>query len=537
VSESRARIGSVLCLELRTQRREPLTVLYVLVLALLAAAFAAAGPVELVRNRGAVPRDAAWSMLMATTALTAFGQLITTMVAATVVLRDEADRVSDLLITTHLTRREYLTGKLGAALIMLAVIYAAIPVGLIAGAAVAGGSVTSAARAAIPPFVLLVLPTMLAVGALQFAAGVLSGRLWVLVGLGLVLIWLWSACVDAARSPLYGALAGVLDPFGSAAALRATASWSDAERASRAMPITRTLLAGRAFWLVLGGVTVTWSCVRAGGMRPRVATVSAREREAPERSAPHAAVLDVLHRAAAPVPWRSVIEMARYVARWMMRDAGWRILTLLGALNVSIHAAIDGVGGSATHAALNALHVHARLFLILLATIYAGELVWRERDERSAALFDALPVSNLAVVTGRVLGAVAAQCIVVSVLTVAAAIGAISGARSGVDVSSVLESVLGTVLAPFVVWMLLALAVHTLVQQKVAAHLLCISAWVVAVLWSRAAAMPANGDQLGRWWLLWAPLCVVVSWHAWARGETRARARFTRFVQRRAEML
>ena len=111
MSGSMERMRAVLRLELLTQRREPLTVLYVLVLGLLAAAFAAAGPVELVRNRGAVPRDAAWSMLLASTALTAFGQVITTMVAATVVLRDEQDRVAAQLFVTRLTRGEYLTGK------------------------------------------------------------------------------------------------------------------------------------------------------------------------------------------------------------------------------------------------------------------------------------------------------------------------------------------------------------------------------------------------------------------------------------------
>ena len=50
-----ARMAAVVRLELRTQRREPLTLLYVLVLGLLSMAFAAAGPVELVRGRGAVP--------------------------------------------------------------------------------------------------------------------------------------------------------------------------------------------------------------------------------------------------------------------------------------------------------------------------------------------------------------------------------------------------------------------------------------------------------------------------------------------------
>ena len=189
------RVAAVVRLELRVQRREPLTVLYMLVFALLATAFAAAGPVELVGDRGPVPRDAPWSLMLASTAITAFGQVITTMVAATVVLRDRADRVADLLVATPLTRREYLLAKLLASLLMLALIYAAVPVGLIAGSLLGGGSLLRAMVGTLPPFVAVVLPTMLAVGALQFSVGVLSGRLWVIVGQGLLLIWLWTATI------------------------------------------------------------------------------------------------------------------------------------------------------------------------------------------------------------------------------------------------------------------------------------------------------------------------------------------------------
>ncbi|HYW51464.1 MAG TPA: hypothetical protein VE861_12710, partial [Gemmatimonadaceae bacterium] len=256
-----AHVRAVVLLELRTQRREPLTVLYMLVLSLLAAAFAAAGPVELVRDRGAVPRDSAWSLMMASTALTAFGQVITTMVAATVVLRDRADRVSDLLAVTRMSRREYLAGKLLAALLMLVSIYPAIPLGLVAGAVVGGGGIIAAVAGALTPFVCVVLPTMLAIGALQFAAGVLSGRLWVIVGQGLVLIWLWTAVTDAVATPGTATIA-LFDPFASAPLLIATRAWTDFERASSTMPVSTLLVASRVLWLTIGagaaGAAILW---------------------------------------------------------------------------------------------------------------------------------------------------------------------------------------------------------------------------------------------------------------------------------------
>ena len=499
MSERWVRVRAVVWLELRVQRREPLTILYMLVLALLAMAFAAAGPVELVRDRGAVPRAAAWSLMLASTAITAFGQVITTMVAATVVLRDRADRVADLLVTTQLTEPEYRLAKLLAALVMLALIYTAIPFGLVTGAMLGGGSFGEAVRGSIPPFVAVVLPTMLAIGALQFAVGVLSGRLWVIVGQGLVLIWLWTAAItEVGRGG--AALVALLDPFGSAPLLMATREWSVVERSARPMPLTPLLMASRAVWLALGllvaGVAIMRSEPRRAGLAPVARTTPDSPFYAPRAVA--------LVRAGTPHWWTGLTGTASYVARWMLRDAGWRVLALLGAVNVGVHAAFAPAAADVDRAAIRLLLEHARLFLILLATIYAGELVWREREERSAPLFDALPVAEGALIVGRIAGAVAAQCVMVAGLVLAVAAGLVwQGAGVPFGLPALAASLL---LLPFVAWMLLSLAVHVVVQQKVAGHLLVIAGWAFASVGFDATAGSADA---GLPTIGWVTVCLL----------------------------
>ncbi|MBC7843914.1 MAG: hypothetical protein H7099_16450 [Gemmatimonadaceae bacterium] len=541
MTSATARMAAVARLELRTQQREPLTALYVLVLGLLSMAFAAAGPVELVRGRGAVPRDAAWSLWLAATALTAFGQVITTMVAATVVLRDRADRVHELLIATQLTRREYLIGKLAAALLMLCGIYAVIPFGLVGGALLAGGQLSDALRGCVSPFVVLVMPTMLAVGALQFAAGVWSGRLWVIVGQGMVLIWLWSVCADAAASSRGSDVLAVLDPFGTAPILRATAMWTDAERSMRTMPFSGPLLANRVLWLLIGGGAAAAAIARV----PRVARTRDATLPGAIDTAPPAFTVLPLVGIERISGCRSVLAIARYTMRWMLRDTGWRVLALLGAMNVSVHAYLDAVATHASSgvplaqavsvAAASALQTHARLFLILLATIYAAELVWREREERSAALFDVLPVRDAALVTGRIAGVVAAQGALIVLLGCASATGAVIGARSTLTIQPLAGTALDSVFAPFVLWMLLSLAVHVVVQQKVAAHLCCIAMWVFGVLTAQISALPGGGDRAGWRWLVYGALAVSVSWLGWVRGEPVSLAKRYRKTRQRVE--
>ena len=128
--------------EVHQQARDPLTTLYAIVFFLLAFGYTSSGVVELVGDRGAVPRDAPWALTLAYSGLAAFGQVITTMIAATAVLRDTATRVLPFVATTGLTPRVWLLSRAAAAVVRDAVVYLAIPLGALAGAL--GGSLSGA---------------------------------------------------------------------------------------------------------------------------------------------------------------------------------------------------------------------------------------------------------------------------------------------------------------------------------------------------------------------------------------------------------
>ena len=111
------------------------------------------------------------------------------------------------------------------------------------------------------------------------------------------------------------------------------------------------------------------------------------------------------------------------------------------------------------------------------------------------------------------------------------------GARSAVALIPLLDNAIHSVFVPFVLWMVLSLAVHAFVQQKVVAHLCCITAWVAGVLTAQIAVAPI-ADTTSSWrWLLWGGLGVLVTWLAWERGEPGSRAMRYENARRRAEFL
>ena len=495
---------AIAALEWRIQRREPATVLYALVFVLLTFGFVSSGTVELVRTRESLPKLSPLAITLALGGLTAFGQVITTMVTASAFLRDAAWRTDQLLFTTPLDRRAWVLGRWLAALAVLTLVSLAMPLGVLLGAAAPWvpreTSWSTLVGRALWPWCTLTLPTVITVGTLLSVVAVRTRRLLGVLTAALALLFVWQGAetvrrrADDGRVSSSWALAAALgDPFGTVAVQQHAAQWDATQRASAAIPFRGRIASSRALWLalalLLGAVTLA-------------APVSAAPRPAQRRAAAiaSATATTMSH---ARVRWRvpQWMALAHVTITWTWRETGWRIISALGALNVGANVMMSSLG--ATDDATTVLMLvreHARLFLILLATIYAGELLWRDHDERVQALVASAPVSTRTLVGGRVAGLMTAQAALVGLLTAGALLAIVltSGGRAP-SLSTTMAVSSGAIVwvwLPFVQWLLLSLLVHVIVRHKVIAHLVLIAGWVAAV------ALDANGAHA--WWLRFA---------------------------------
>lgn len=527
---SRARVRwatlvAITALEWRIQRREPATVLYALVFLLLTFGFVSSGAVELVRDRASVPKLAPLAITLAFGGLTAFGQVITTMVTASAFLRDAAWRTDGLLFTTPLDRRLWVIGRWAGALLVLALVSLAMPAGVLLGALApwteVGTPRSAALLASLRAWAALTLPTIAAVGTLLALVAVRTRHLLGVLAAALALLFLWQGCeavrraaVDNRVSPTLAQVASLADPFGTVAVQQVTAAWSDAERATQPVPWWGPVGLGRSVWLagalVLGalGLRAPVAATARASASSRGPSVPAARAQAMSAEARPARVLGAsggrVGRGRAWFASHGAPHIARTMLAWTWRETGWRVIAGLGALNVLAHALTAGAPAPWDVAGVLALvREHARLFLILLATIYAGELLWRDHDARVHALVASTPMSSARLVLGRVAGLATGQALLVALLVASATLGGLVAAI-GADVPDALMSSaggwwwrlpVGTALwlwLPFVQWLVLSLLVHVLVRHKVIAHLLLIAGWVAAV------ALDANG--VSHWW-------------------------------------
>lgn len=557
-----SRTRTLALFEFHVQAREFLSGIYVAVFFLLTFAFTSSHVLELVRDRGALPRNAPLILAEAMAGVTAFGAVITTMIASTAVMRDVALRTEALLLTTRLTAREYLLGRFLGALGVMLVVYAAIPIGLAAGTAAPWADphelVPFSAGAYLRPLAWLVIPNVLTVAAIFFAVGALARNFFAILLTGIGLVSLWQLGLTLGLAPATATVGAMLDPFGNAALAHATRDIAGAARATAELPFDATLLANRALWLALAASALAITIRRFRfALAPVVRGNTIGMSTTAVVPAPTLAItpptnatlrvhmparLDTVERWA-----RQANDELRFTFVGTLREKGFIALALLALLNGLVNAwsASAPVAGAEPDVVIRAIATHTRLFFILVATIWAGELVWRERDLRADGLLDALPTSTSATVFGKLVGVHGAQAVLVVLIgAMAFVLPRLRGATHAAGPWLVIGWC-GLAMLPAVALLTqLSLAVHAVVQHKVAGHVLLIAGWVSAtalgaggthiewftitdVPWLMPTATrtvsidwPAQAHEVG-FTIVRAVACYAIATAAWSRGVRR----------------
>lgn len=485
----RTPFGAVVCLELRLHAREPLTWLYLLVFSALTTGFVAGDVVALVPSalRGSASAGAPLVIALAMSGLSAFGQVITTMVSATTQLRDRALRVDELVLTTPATTRDLVAARIVAIALVMSAVTLGMPLGAMLGAALSSTSLAAMWSGATAAWLLLVVPSVLLLTGLHAVIAGWRPSLYALLAGSAVLLLLWQATTSVAVVTRLGPWARWADPFGGAPLL-AVAAATGVERGSLWNP---ALLAGRAGMAVAGVVLSLVAVWRAP--RRSVAPVRPSRADSPARTPTVATAAPSRHR----TTWLRVARAsAANLLRTTLRERAFVGLAAVGAINVLLNVWARPDGQTAPAAFLLATE-HGRLFLILLATIYAGELLWRPRDLRADALLDATAASPEARALGGIAGLVLAEGLVAMMFTGAALLPLlVRGALHAGDIGPAMRWLVVGGWIPLMVLTMLSLATHVVVRHKVVAHLLLISTWIACVI-ADAKGIHAPWARLG----------------------------------------
>ncbi|MEK6376011.1 MAG: ABC transporter permease subunit [Acidobacteriota bacterium] len=386
---------------------------------------------------GNVNRNAPFVIMQFLLVMSVFSVFTTTAFVSNAALRDFDLGTDALFFSSPMRKRQYLIGRFAGSFVVSLLIYLGVVGGIMIGSFMPWLDKERIGAFTATPYlyslVVLIAPTVLLVSAIFFAVAALTRSTMATYASAIALLVGYAvANAIVGRSLENEKLASLFDPFALSTFGLATRYWTVFEKNSQVLPLEGVFLWNRLIWvavsLAIFGFAL-WRFRFETGRKRRGTPASSpagpaaprrRDEETRERDALVPAGVD----AGAPHTTSRLTQLlstARLELKTALLSVPFIVILLLGIVNT--------VGGAAfadslfdtkiypvTGRMLQVIDSNFLLFALIIVTFYAGEIVWRERQQKTSEVVDATPVPSSALWFGKLL---ALYLIVVVLLTTA----------------------------------------------------------------------------------------------------------------------
>jgi ABC-2 type transport system permease protein len=434
-----------------------------------------------------------------------FGLIIIGAIFGTSILRDFQRDTTQLLFTKPISKFAYLGGRWAGSFVATVFAFSGLVFGELLGTLAPWADHNRIAPTHlwwyVQPFLSIVLVQIFFAGSLFFMVAALTRRIFIVYvqGAGLFMIYLIGLAAFQSTRSVALFWPGVLDPVGVILNDSITRYWTVVEKNSLLYSWSLhsaggVFLYNRLLWTGIGIVClgVLWKffpmsletlTARSSSRRARLALEQDEELQ-PVRSRVVAAIPKVKQIFGFGTSVAQYLSLTRMRVRNIVRDVPfWVLLFLMACVSLNNgHYAGRAEGTNVwpvTYLMLQAVEGGAMLFFYIVATFYAAELIWRERDTHFEGIHDALPMGEAT----DWLSKLSALCVVeLALLTIAGFCGIVMQTIGGYFHYELLQygKELHIVTFPQVLtFALFALFVQTMVGNKFVGHGIVIGIFVM----------------------------------------------------------
>ncbi len=412
--------------------------------------------------------------------LSYFGMLVISAITGRAAFQDFDCQMHSFFFTAPISKTDYLGGRFLASMVILVAIFSSIAIGLALGTVmpfidkVRVGPNHFAAY--VQPYLVMVIPNMLIMGALFFSMAALSRRILPVYMTSVILLIGYMIAMSVSNKLEDKFIAALLDPFGQIAMGRVTEYWTVSEKNSRLVGLEGALLWNRLLWLAVSGTLLAFTYVKfkfayaIEGRRSRAKVADTL----PEVAAPiHAPAAARVFSAGASL--RALVRLTRLGFRETVKNIYFAVIVLAGILFMIMASRTAGdIYGTPTYPVtyqiLELVGGSFELFLLIIITFYSGELVWRERDARTNELMDALPLPTWVLFLSKMLALFLVVVLLMIVVIAAGMSIQLAKGYTHLEPLQYFEQVFGLRLIDYWLLCVLAITVQTLVNNKYMGH-------------------------------------------------------------------
>jgi len=482
----------ILRFEWRQQLKAPLFWIVALVFGALAFTLVSTDAVVIGGASGNVLRNAPTVIVRLMSALTVLSMFLVTLFVAGAALRDFDLRTAELFFSTPISRGAYLGGRFAAGYLASLAIMLACAFGI-----AVGGLMPWIDTVRLGPsswhgyawaFGVMVIPDMLFIASLLFLLATTTRSL-LATYVGVIVYFVLQSVVGQLTKDVNNHfVAAMLDPFGARTMSLVTRYWS-AYRSNHELPaLEGVLLFNRLLWSAVSVVLLAAAFALFRPNREGLQLLRRKKRAGPPMLRPLSATASLTVPAVhlsddTRAHWLQLRTLFAFDTLGVLRGAPFLIMLALGVANVMGAFLLSGqIYGTSTypvtHQVLENIRGGYQWLLYIIITFYAGELVWRERSQRSAEVSDAFPLPDWIPLTAK-LGAL--LIVIATFLLVGALVGIgwqLGHSYTHIEPGLYLGS-LALDAIPFLLLAVLALFLQVISNNKFLGYLLTI-VWLVA---------------------------------------------------------
>jgi ABC-2 type transport system permease protein len=509
------------------------------------------------------------------------GLIIIATIMGRAVQSDFEYRTHHFLFTTPISKTQYLGGRFLGAFAVVLGIFLSVGIGAFLGTLLPGMDSDRIGPnrlvAYVWPYLLILLPNMLLIGGVFFMIATLSRRM-LPVYIGSVLAFLgYLIAINLIRDIDNKTLGSMIDPFGTIAMGRVTEYWTIDERNVRLVPLEGVFLWNRVMWFVIALSAIAlcfWRFNFAQFAAEKISRKKPQNREADASPTDALADINASQQSGSrlvispdePRGWAMLPRMVWLNFTECVTNVYFGVIVFAGVLfMVLAGTAIGRQFGTptwpVTYQVLEIVSGGFALFMLIIITLYAGEMVWRERDQRIDQIVDAMPAPTWLPVTAKLLALMLIPFLLQIFLLICGVGMQIFKGYFNFEFDLYFKGLFGLTLLNYWLVCALAITIHSVINNKYLGHFLMI-AYYVAYSFSSLMGFEHNLYKYGSapserysdmngfghyffreaifsaYWTAFAILLVIAAYLFWTRGTASgwrervvvARARFSERV-------
>jgi ABC-type transport system involved in multi-copper enzyme maturation permease subunit len=574
------KLGGIFRFEVAYQLRRPQTWAFVAAPAVVAYLFS--------RDSGVSDalRDDFWinspsAVAMATLVGCLLWLLIAPSIAGEAAARDAETGMDPLTYTTPVSRAEYLGGRFFAAFALNALILFGAVLGSLIAVYVPGnnGAAIGPFRPAayLTAFGFILLPNAFIASAIQFTLAALSRRTKSAY-LASFLLFFVAYIVSSIVYWFVGRpdIARMIDPIGVITMTEVMPDWTPLEKRTRLLTLEGPLLWNRVIWIgiAISGLLFTHQKFQfahhaARDWWARIRNVRSAQSPTPGGSAVRRVEVSIPRARRSygvTTRMRQALAIARASFASIVRSwGGFALLAIPVFAFITLPFQMEQLGvpimpRTAKIISLLTAPVTGILtpwvIVPLLILYYTGELIWREREAGMSETVDAAPVPESMLVLGKFLGLALVIVLFIAMMTASGVLIQVNQGWDDFQIGLYLKVMFGLQLTEYILFAVLAFAVHVTVNNKHVGYLVTLVLYASLVFapqlgvnhnlliygaspaWSYTE-MRGFGGTIAPWlwfklyWCAWALLLVIAARLLWVRGREESISARVKLARRR----